>query len=63
MSLNIRHLSLSIIHYLLFLSFALGNDINLHSVLGIQMLLAMGSVVDLVKVELVCSEFNETFLL
>ena len=45
-----------------FLLFRLGNDTSSHSVLNIPRLLIIGSVVDLVTVELVCSELFNTFL-
>ena len=47
----------------LILSFALGKDVALRSVLGIPCLLAMGAVVDLVKGQLGCSELNQEFML
>ena len=45
----------------LILSFALGTDVALRSVLGIPCLLAMGAVVDLVNGELDCKELNSVF--
>ena len=47
----------------LILSFALGKDVALRSVLGIPCLLAMGAIVDLVKGQLRCSELNQEFML
>ena len=43
----------------LVLSFTLGTDIRLHSVLGIPCLLAMSAIVDLAKGQLVFSELNK----
>ena len=45
----------------LILSFALGTDVALRSVLGIPCLLAMGAVVDLVNGHLDCKELNSVF--
>ena len=47
----------------LILSFALGRDVALCSVLGIPCLLAIGAVVVLVKGQLRCSELNQEFIL
>ena len=47
----------------LILSFVLGTDVALHSVLGIPYLLAMGTVVNLVKGKLVYSELNNESLI
>ena len=47
----------------LILSFALGKDVALRSVLGIPCLLVMCAVVDLVKGQLRCSELNQEFML
>ena len=43
----------------LIISFALGKDVALRSVLGSPRLLAMGAVVDLVKGQLRCAELNQ----
>ena len=43
------------------LSFALGHDVSLRSVLGLPTLLAMGVDINLVKGLLTCSEFNREF--
>ena len=48
---------------LLILSFALGTDVVLRSILDIPSLLAMGLVVGLAKGKLVCSELNREFML
>ena len=44
---------------LLIISFALGNDVVLRSILGIPCLLVMSVVVDLVQGQVVCSELNQ----
>ena len=49
--------------YPLILSFALGNDVELRSVLDILFNLAMGVVVDWVNGQLVCSELDQVFML
>ena len=46
----------------LIISFALGNNVALRSVLDIPCLLAMGAVVDLVQGQLECSELNQEFM-
>ena len=43
------------------LSFALGHDVSLCSVLGLPTLLSMGADINLVKDLLSCSEFNRDF--
>ena len=43
------------------LSFALGNDVSLRSVLGLPTLLAMGADINLVKDLLSCIELNRDF--
>ena len=43
------------------LSFALGTDVALRSILGIPCLLVMDTVVDLVNGQLVCKELNSVF--
>ena len=47
--------------YPLFVSFALGNDVSLRRVIGLPTLLALGSIIDLVKGTFFCSEINRTF--
>ena len=47
----------------LILSFALGKDVTLRSVLGISCLLKIATVVDLVNGQLRCSELNQQFML
>ena len=49
--------------YPLILSFALGNDVELRSVLDILFNLAMGGVVDWVNGQLICSELDQVFML
>ena len=46
---------------LIIVSFALGTDVALRSVLGIPCLLVMGAVVDLVNGQFVCKELNSAF--
>ena len=45
------------------LLFVLGNDISLRSVLGLPILLSMGTTLNLPLGKLICSELNLTFLL
>ena len=45
----------------LILSFALGTDMALHSVLGLPTLLSMGTTIDLSRDTLSCSELNFNF--
>ena len=47
--------------YPLFVSFALGNAVSLRRVIGLPTLLALGSLIDLVKGTFFCSEINRTF--
>ena len=63
MTAVIRYINPYLIHNTdpLILSFALGIDVALRSVLGIPCLLAMGAVVDLVNGELDCKELNSVF--
>ena len=45
----------------LFFSFAPSNDVSLHCVIGLPLLLSLGGLIDLVKGMYVCSELNRTF--
>ena len=45
------------------LLFSLWNGVTLCSAFGVACLLAMGVIVDLVKDQLVCSKFNQVFML
>ena len=47
----------------LFVSFALGNNVSLHCVIGLPALLTLGGLIDLTKGTFVCSEINRTFSL
>ena len=47
----------------LIIYFSLGNDVALHSILGIPCFLMVGAIIDLVKGQLVCSELNQVFML
>ena len=63
MSLHIRYKTPYLIHNndLRILSFVLGTDVALRSVLGIPCLLAMGAVVDLVNGQLDCKDLDSIF--
>ena len=48
---------------ILFISFALGNDVSIHCVVGFPTLLALGGLIDLGKGTFVCFELDRTPLL
>ena len=61
----IEHRTLYLINstYPLIPYFSLCNDVALRTVLDIPCLLAMGTVVDLVKGQFICSKINQVFIL